>query len=128
MLRQYSYFFGVKMDDKVQKAYEVANYMTTLANQKSILKQEFKQNLVYFFQGHTFQVSKDLITFVKTLIDLKQDTDVVLIDDNDLPIKIKNLNVFLEDILNQYFMAVNSYQTKYQQLKLSRKVESLVQL
>ena len=116
------------MDDKVQKAYEVANYMTTLANQKSILKQEFKQNLVYFFQGHTFQVSKDLITFVKTLVDLKQDTDVVLIDDNDLPIKIENLNVFLEDILNQYFMAVNSYQTKYQQLKLSRKVESLVQL
>lgn len=116
------------MDDKVQKAYEVANYMTTLANQKSILKQEYKQNLVYFFQGHTFQVSRELITFVKSLIDLGQTTDVVLIDDNELPVTVEDLNIFLENVLNQYFMAVNGYQSKYQQLKLSRKVESLVQL
>lgn len=116
------------MDDKVQKAYEVASYMTTLANQKTILRQEFNQNLIYFFQGHTFRVSKDLVCFVKTLIDLGHETEVVLIDDNELPVKVENLKIFLEDILNQYFMAVNGYQTKYQHLKLSRKVESLVQL
>lgn len=117
-----------QMDQKVQKAYEVANYMTTLSNQKAILKQEFKQNLLFFFQGHTFTVSKELINFVKTLIDLNQETDVILIDDNDLPINIDHLPKFLEDILNQYSMAVNSYHSKYTQLKVSRKIESLVQL
>jgi hypothetical protein len=116
------------MDDKVQKAYDMANYMSTLANQKAVLKQEYSQNLVYFYQGHTFTVTRELINFTKTLIDLGHATDVALVDDNELPIIINDTAVFLDHLLNQYFMAVNAYQTKYHQLKQSRKIESLVQL
>ena len=93
------------MDNKVQKAYEIANYMTTLANQKSIIKQEFRQNLCYFVNGHTFTITTDLITFVKTLIDLGH-IDFVMIDDNDTPAKINDLNLFLDNIINQYFSCV----------------------
>jgi hypothetical protein len=115
------------MDDKIQKAYNIANYMTTLANQKTIINQEFKQNLCYFVNGHTFTVTTGLITFIKTLIDLGH-TDFIIVDDNENPIEIKDLNEFLDNIINQYFMAVNSYHTKFSQLKKSRNVESLVQL
>ena len=35
------------MDEQIKKAFETANYMTTLASQKQILKEEFYQNLIH---------------------------------------------------------------------------------
>ena len=115
------------MDDKLLKAFEIANFMTTLANQKKVIHEEFQQNCVYFFNGATFKVSRELINFTKTLIDLGH-TDSVLIDDNNLPVDIPDLKAFLDTILSIYASATNSYQTQYQKVKDSRSVESLLDL
>lgn len=115
------------MDQYLEKAFDVANYMVTLANQKRILKEQFKQNLIYFYSGSTFSVNKELINFVKTMIDVGQ-TDHVLIDDNDLPVHIENLSEFLDNILSIFSSASNEYYSKYQKLKNSRSVESLLDL
>jgi hypothetical protein len=115
------------MEEQVQKAFDIANYMTTLAGQKRILLEEYHQNSIYFFNGATFHISKELISFVKTLIDLGQ-TDAVLIDSNNLPTDVEDLAKFLDNILNVYTSASNDYYTKYQQLKNNRSVESLVDL
>ena len=115
------------MEEKIKKAFEIANYMSTLAEQKRIIFEEFQQNLVYFFNGATFVVSKELINYVKTLIDMGQH-DAVLIDDNKIPVDISNLSEFLERILNTYTQATNQYYTKYQQMKKNRSVEGLLDL
>jgi hypothetical protein len=114
------------MDPIVQKAFDVANYMTTLSNQKHILKEEFLQNLIHYQNGGTFTVTRDLINFVKTLTDLGYDEDMVLIDDNHTPISIENLKNFLETLIVIYQSSINEYYTKYSQLKNSRSVETLV--
>jgi hypothetical protein len=116
------------MDPKLEKAYEVANYMATLAAQKHILKEEFKQSLIFYANGGTFTVSRELINFVNTLLNLGNDTAAVLIDDNDFPIDIVDLNKFFQDILATYHSAVNQYYTRYSQLRKSRTVESIMQL
>ena len=36
------------MDPKIQKAFEAANYMSTLAAQKHIFREEYHQNLVHY--------------------------------------------------------------------------------
>lgn len=115
------------MDQYLEKAFDVANYMATLVNQKRVLKEEFKQNLIYFYNGSIFSVNKELITFVKTMIDLGQ-ADHVLIDDNDLPVHIENLSEFLDNILSTFSSASNEYYSKYQKLKKNRSVESLLDL
>ena len=115
------------MEEKIKKAFEIANYMSTLAEQKRILFEEFQQNLVYFFNGATFSVSKELINYIKTLIDLGQQ-DAVLIDDNKMPVDIADLSKFLEQILDTYSRATNQYYTKYQQMKKNRSVEGLLDL
>lgn len=115
------------MDEQLQKAYDIANYMTTLASQKRIAFEEYQQQTVYFYNGATFKISRELINFVKTLIDLKQ-TDAVLIDDNNLPVDIDDLKKFLENILNVYTLAVNEFQTKYKILKSNRSIEGLIDL
>lgn len=115
------------MDEQLKKAFDIANYMTTLAGQKKVLFEQYIQNSIFFHNGSTFKISRELINFVKTLIDLGQ-TSAVLIDDNNLPADIDELSKFLESILNVYTLATNEYHTQYQKLKNNRSVESLVDL
>jgi hypothetical protein len=115
------------MDQKLADALEFSNYMVTLNNQKRTLYEKFKTEVIFYQNGATFSVSKELITFLKTLIDTGNDTDVVLVDDNNLPVMIEDLKSFFNDVMNKYFSAANSYYTEYQKLKNKRSVESLVQ-
>lgn len=112
------------MDERLEKALEFANFMVTLNNQKRSLVEKYHTDCVYYHSGGTFTINKSLITFVKTLVDL-ENTSMVLIDDNELPIRIDDLAQFLSDILDQYFIASNSYYNDYQLLKKNRSVEGL---
>jgi hypothetical protein len=114
------------VDDLLKKAFDIADRMEILSNQKSILKEEYNQNLEYYIHGGSFTASKELIVFVKTLIDLNNAENVVLVDNNNTPIQIPNLNDFLKEISNCYFSATNEYYTKYTNLVSKRTTESLV--
>lgn len=115
------------MDERLEKALDFSNYMVTLNNQRRALKEKFLASLVYFYNGGSFTVTKELINFVKTLVDTGNDTDVVLIDDNDIPVSVKDLNDFLSSIMNIYFTAANEYYTEYQTLRKNRTIEGMTQ-
>lgn len=114
------------MDERLSKALQFSNYMVTLNNQKRIIKEKFFDDLLYFENGCQFTVTKELITFVSMLVDSNNDSDIVLTDDNDIPSKITDLSLFLENILDVYFSAANNYHTDYELLKSKRKMETLV--
>jgi hypothetical protein len=116
------------VDTKLEKAFEIANYMASLAAQKYILKEEYCQALIFYHNGGTFTATRELINFVKTLVDLTNSETSVLVDNNDIPIDIENLSQFLELALSKYTFAVNGYYTKYSQLRKSKSVESLMRL
>jgi hypothetical protein len=113
------------MDEKLKQAFETANYMASLADQKRILNEEYQQNSIYFYNGGCFHATRELINFVKTLIDLDK-SSAVLIDANSLPIDVADLKKFFDDVVDIHFTAINSYYNKYQKLKNSRTVESLI--
>lgn len=113
------------MDERLEKALDFANFMVTLNNQKRSLREKYYTECIYYQNGGTFAINKALITFVKTLVDLGNNEQVILIDDNDLPVRIDNLKVFLDDIIDQYFIASNNYYNEYQLLKKNRSVEAL---
>lgn len=115
------------MDEKIKKAFEIADYVETFSAQKQILKEEYIQNLNFYFNGGAFFITKDLITFVKTLKDTTQSNSTVLTDVNDIPIEISNINEFLEKILSKYHYAINEYFTQFQNLKTARTIESILQ-
>lgn len=113
------------MDNILEKAFELANFTSTLASQKRVLLEEFYQNSTYFFNGAVFTANKETINFVKSLIDLGQ-AQIVLIDNNNTPIDISDPTQFLQNLLDKYNFAANSYYSKFQKLKSSRSVESLL--
>ena len=115
------------MDERLQKALEFSNYMVTLNNQKRIIKEKFKEQTIYYHQGGQFTVTQQLLTFVNLLVDKDNTQDIVLIDDNDTPIMIDDLEDFLVEITDCYFTAANEYHAEYQKLRKNRSVEKLVE-
>ena len=81
----------------------------------------------HYFNGGQFSVTRELLTFVSMLISKGNDSDIVLLDDNDTPIKIDDLIKFFDDILDIYFTATNEYQTEYEKIRTKRTVDGLVQ-
>lgn len=115
------------MDERIEKAFQTANYMATLSNLRKTALEEYKQSLVYYFQGSSFTVSRELIVFVHTLVEIGN-TESIILDDNNIPLSVSNLKEFLTNILNVYGLATNTYLAKYVDLKSKRRVEGLVNL
>lgn len=114
------------MDERLEKALNFSNYMVTLSNQKRSLKEKFLSDCVFYQNGGSFFVTKELINFCKTLLDSGNTEDVILIDDNDLPIEISDMDEFFQKILSIYFSASNSYYSEYQKIKSSRLIEKII--
>lgn len=114
------------MDERLEKALEFSNYMVTLNNQKRVIKEKYYENLIYFSNGAQFTVTNELINFIGFMIDRDNTSNVVVTDDNEIPVMITDLNQFHDDILDVYFSASNDYYKSYSELKSKRRVEKLV--
>lgn len=116
------------MDDRFKKALEFANYRQTLAVQRKILKEKIDAQLTYGHNGGIFKIDQSLLTFVNTLCQFGRTEGVVLLDVNNNPILIEDLESFKEIIFDKYFSASYQYYEEYDRLKKSRSVEKLIDL
>ena len=115
------------MDERLEKALDTANLMTSISNQKKIFFEEFQQNTIFYQNGGIFTLNRELINFVKTIIDLGYDAEYVLIDNNNNPIQISNLKDFFNTILDKYTSALNEYYSKSHQVK-TRSIDKLTSI
>tara|TARA_X000000950_G_C13540369_1_gene507357 strand:- start:214 stop:561 length:348 start_codon:yes stop_codon:yes gene_type:complete len=115
------------MDERLDKALEFSAYMDTLNNQKRLLKEKFLENNVYYHNGGRFTIKPELINFCYTLVQIGK-TSVVLIDDNDIPVEIENIEEFFEKVADLYYENTNQYVADYTELKNKRSVEGLIDL
>lgn len=116
------------MDERIEKAFQVANYMATLSNQRRVILEEFEQHIVYYENGGTFKVTPELISFTKTVLDIGHTEDVAFVDSNKFPVVIANVQSFFDNIVAVYFQAVNEYASKIAEIKSKRKIEDIVSL
>lgn len=115
------------MDERLEKALEFSNFMTTLSNQRRVLQEQFQQSLIYYHNGCQFTIDKELINYTNMLVSNDNTTDIVFIDDNSLPVIIPDVAKFLDDIKDIYFQALNTFHTEYNKLKSNRTIEKLVE-
>jgi hypothetical protein len=116
------------MDERVEKAFEVANYMATLSNQRRIILEEYNQKLVYYTNGATFKIDPNLINFTKTVLDIGHTTDVPFLDSNNVPVIISDVQDFFDSIVGVYFETLGEYAEKFKELKSKRKISDIVEL
>ena len=113
------------MDERLEKALDFSNYMLTLNNQKRLLAEKYQEELIHFYSGSQFTLTRELITFVSAMVSADQD-EVVITDDNNIPCLVEELENFYSEIINKYTTASNDYYTAYAGLKKNRSVEKLV--
>jgi hypothetical protein len=116
------------MDERIEKAFAVANYMSTLSNQRRIILEEYNQKLIYYINGATFKISPELINFTKTVLDMGHTEDVAFLDSNNFPVIINDVQKFFDDISLIYFESTNDYAVKYAELRSKRKISDIVEL
>jgi|TARA_Y100000389_G_C17415504_1_gene493447 hypothetical protein len=112
------------MDDKLKLALDFSNYMITLDNQKRVLQEKYEQDLIYYFNAGRFTVTQGLVSFVQSLLQLEQ-TATIIVDDNNIPVVVEDLQQFANSIVSVYWEATNQYLTEYNKLKTNRSVEGI---
>jgi len=113
------------MDQRLKAALDFSNYAVTLNNQKRLLREQFNEANVYYYNGAQFTLSRELINFCQSLV-LLNCTSTILIDDNHNPIGIDDLPTFSSNIYTVYIEAATTYLNLYNELKKSRSVEKLI--
>lgn len=113
------------MDERLKQAIEHANYRQTLAVEKQRLKDKAIADLVIAHNGGIFTVNKTLIGFVSAIKDYGAAT---ILDDNDYPIEVEDLQNFLDKITGHYFEVTNRYLADYNTVRQKRTAAKLVDL
>lgn len=116
------------MDSRLEKALSFSNYNKTLNLKRTTLKEKSDANLTLAYSGGIFKSEKSLIVFVQMLIDQGRADNIVLLDVNDNPILVEDLNDFKNLLLDRYFQVTLEYYQEYQKIKRSRSVETIVDL
>jgi hypothetical protein len=115
------------MDERLSSALEFSNYMATLENQRILQYEKFLENCVYYFNGSKFTVTPALISFVNSLVSAGHN-ETVLIDDNNIPVSINQLDNFSKEIYSVYVNSAQTYLDEYNTIKKHRSVSGLVDL
>jgi hypothetical protein len=114
------------MQEQFKKALEFANYQQTFSIQRKTLKEKIEAKLTYGFNNGLFHIDQNLLTFVDLLCTKGRTTGVVILDVNENPVLIDDLEKFKDEIFSRYFETTNEYFEEYQVLKKSRSVEKLL--
>jgi hypothetical protein len=114
------------MDQQLKQALDFANYQQTFSIQKKVLKEKIAAKLTYGFNGGLFRIDRTLLTFVDMLCTKGRTSGVVLLDANENPVLVDDLEVFREELFQRYFEVTNEYFDQYQKIKKSRSVEKLI--
>lgn len=115
------------MDEKLKNALDFSNYVITLNNHKRVLFEKYKNDSIFYYNSGKFSITQQLISFCKTLCDLSQE-NMVLLDDDGLPVEISNIAEFTKTLINQYTLATNTYLLEYTKLTKNRSVAGIVDL
>jgi len=114
------------MDQQLKAALDFSNYQQTFSIQKKVLKERIAAKLTYGFNGGLFRIDRTLLTFVDMLCAKGRTSGVVLLDTNENPVLVDDLEVFREELFQRYFEVTNEYFDQYQKIKKSRSVEKLI--
>jgi hypothetical protein len=114
------------MDPLLERALDFSNYQHTLAIQRKTLKEKMSAKLVCGFSGGIFTVTRELLVFVQMLIDQKRTSGVIVLDNNENPILIDDLEKFRDELFDKYFTVTLEYHQHYENIKKSRSVEKLL--
>jgi len=113
------------MDKRLEAALDFSNFRMILSTRQANLKTFMENKLLLPYEGGFFKITIELLSFIHSLI--KQDvSEYILIDRNDIPILIRDLEEFYEQAVQKYDTAVKQYYESYQKLQDIREIRKVI--
>lgn len=112
------------VDERLARALEASNYRLTLNIQRENSKLKLKNHLVYSQNGGIFKITQDFISFIFALSQSKKST--IILDSNENPVRISDLEDFYENILDIYQEGMNDYLVDFEKFKKLRTTAKVV--
>ena len=113
------------MEERLQKALEFANYRQTLNNQLHKVRVRAEGLLMFAKNGGNFSVNQELICFLDYLVRTGI-TETNILDSNNIPVQIDDVEKFLKEVTQRYFEVTNDYLAEYQSIRKMRNVKSII--
>jgi hypothetical protein len=116
------------MEEAVKAALEFSKFNHSLSLKRKTLKDKMSAKLTLGHSGGLFKIDRSLISFVQMLVDQGRTSNVPLLDDNDNPVVIADLEDFRDEILDRYFSVTLEYHEEFEKIKKARSVEKLLDI
>lgn len=94
-----------------------ANPLIILQNQIALLKMKTKNCLQISMAGGIFNITPELMSRCQLYLDHMDHLNVIFLDKNDNPIKINDVEYFLEKMLERECEVLNEYYVEFEKLK-----------
>jgi hypothetical protein len=112
------------MDERLATVLRDVDHINTINNQKRLLKEQFIENCVVYYNGGKFTVTKEFIGYINTVVEIDY-----IVDDNTIPVQIEKPKDFIATVNSTYTKAVKDYYLEYQNLvEQSRNLQRLLDL
>tara|TARA_R110001606_G_scaffold87896_1_gene198045 strand:+ start:125 stop:466 length:342 start_codon:yes stop_codon:yes gene_type:complete len=111
------------MDSQLSSALEFANYTQTLYNQKKLAEQTFLDACVIYRNAGKFTITIQLIVLCQGY---RNRSSVILLDDNNIPIKLDDIGVFAQEIQKSYTAAISTYYDEHQRIISNKDVKGVI--
>lgn len=112
------------MDERLEKALEFSNYRTTLANQKTNLRNRINTIRTVHYKGSAFTATPTMIAFLSTMIE--PDKSLIVEDDKNNPVELENPQELLDQLKSAYHQAMNEYKAENEKIKRARNIKKLM--
>lgn len=112
--------------NNIEELLKACDIRQTFNIQLKTFKEKVKSDLTYGFNGGIFYIDRSLLNFIDMLISKNRIHGVIILDINDNPILVDDLEKFQNEIFDRYFTVVNEYYEFYQNIKKSRTVEKII--
>lgn len=115
--------------ESVQQIIDVSDKLKVLNVQKLRAQERFESNTIIGHNGGLFKVDSTFLTYINYLLQIGKTSDEVVLDSNNLPTLISNVNEFHKKIQDTYYTALDVYYTDITELnRLKRSVANYIDL
>jgi len=112
------------MSNDLEKAYEFINFRTTITNQKHLLLTQVEEKLTCYINGGIFRVEPGFIAFIGDILNSGYESAPIL-DVNNNPIMIEDLQEFKNNLLSSYMEVVYDYWHDWESIRTERDLKKI---
>lgn len=103
--------------ESIQNIIDQSELLVSINNKKKVLKERLDAELTFGQSGGIFKITVELMSHVRFMTSTGKTHNVVLLDINQTPVLINNLEKFSNDIQDRYFSAISKYHAEYSKLQ-----------